>query len=213
MSADKTIVAITGRTKSGKSLACTFLAQEGYTVIDVDKFAHALYAKKKPLYKQLVKIYGEKVLDENGEINRKALRDAAFSSLKTYTRFTALVYPFLVRRLKAALDKRKAGIAILDFAVLFECGFDRMVDKIIYVTCAEDIWRRRVNASPNVSYIIKSAKFQENIPSSKKIALSDYILYNNGSKEDLKKGILEALFLIKKGKNGPAKKGKYRQNT
>ena len=210
MSADKMIIAVTGKTKSGKSLACSYLAEAGYKVIDIDRFAHSLYSKGTPLWKRLIKIYGEQVLCRDGNIDRSKLGKLAFSSEKTYIRFTNIVYPYLVKSLRSEIARHGSKTVVLDFAVLFETGFDRLVDRIIFVTLKESIWKKRIRACPNAEFLLKAAKFQETIPASKKIALSDYIIYNNSSRKALKKGILEAIFLITKGKNGPGKKGKYR---
>jgi dephospho-CoA kinase len=205
----KIIIGVTGRTKSGKSLACAYLAKAGCAVIDVDKFAHALYLKGRPLWKQLVKAYGEKILDTRGEVDRSKLREIVFRDKKKYGRFVNLVYPVLARGLRLAISNIPSSIVALDMAVLFESGFASEVDKIICIACDGKIWAKRLAMYPQKEFLLKAALYQEIFGEAKKIALSDYILYNNGSKEQLKKGILEALFLIKKELYGPAKKGKY----
>ena len=55
----KIVIGLTGLIASGKSEAAKAFRGRGITVIDVDEFAHGLYAKGRPLYKELVKKYGK----------------------------------------------------------------------------------------------------------------------------------------------------------
>ncbi|MCE5299543.1 MAG: dephospho-CoA kinase [Spirochaetia bacterium] len=183
--AKRFVVAVTGMTKSGKSEACGHLALR-YPVIDVDMLAHKLYKKGTSLYATLKRKYGRVIIKkESGEINRRILGEIIFGDRRDYWDFTCLVYPAMVKALKREIKKQPPGIVVLDMAVLFETGFYKDADKIIYIRSAAKTWKKRIQDVSERRYFEKIRKYQEYFPGPKKIALSDYIVYNNGEKEEL----------------------------
>ena len=73
------IIGVTGGTGSGKSTLCACLGELGATVIDADKIAKAVTLKGGAAYPEIVKEFGDGILDEKGEIVRKALGDIVFN--------------------------------------------------------------------------------------------------------------------------------------
>lgn len=67
-----------GGIASGKSGVGARLAELGALVIDCDKIGHNVYKAGKPCYKLLIDHFGQKILDGNGEINRKILGEIVF---------------------------------------------------------------------------------------------------------------------------------------
>lgn len=56
----------------------TRLQELGALIIDCDKIGHNVYKLGKPCYKLLVEHFGEEILDENREVNRKVLGGIVF---------------------------------------------------------------------------------------------------------------------------------------
>lgn len=72
------IIGLTGGIASGKTTISQRLLKLGACIIDCDKVAHELYQKGKPCHKLIHETWGDQVLDENGEINRKVLGGIVF---------------------------------------------------------------------------------------------------------------------------------------
>lgn len=197
MSAVEMVTGITGLTGSGKSEAAAFLRKAGYQVIDADKLAHALYEKGRPLYAALVRKYGKKILRES-EIDRKKLAKEALKNKKTYDEFTAVVYPPLVKALKSAVKNAKAGHVIVDMAVLYEAGFDRHCGSVLMIAASEKNRRKRAGEKWESETMKKIRGFQKNFPAIKKIELGAVIIYNNESKQALRKKIFDAVKRIER---------------
>ena len=194
MSADKKmIIGVTGKTKSGKSEACRAMKRPGVKVIDVDKFAHALYKKNMPLWHKLVKLYGKQILDTTGEVDRKILRNIAFKDGESYSKFTQMVYPVLCTALKSKIQNLKSKIVVLDMAVLFETGFYKKADYIIFIKTDEKLRNKRVANMRERVFLNKAAAFQEVFSAFKKVALSDFVICNNGTKMRLEKVVMDVL--------------------
>jgi len=184
----KVIIGLTGLIASGKTETAKVFKKAGFTVIDVDSFAHGLYKKGKPLYRALVKKYSKAILAPGGQINRRELAKLAFAGKPQYLSFSRLVFPYLNRALKSLIDNRQPTTVnpfiVLDMAVLFESGFYRRCDATVFVKAPEKQIRARMkarNAGPAGKALIYQKLFKVN----KKIALSDYILYNDENKAAL----------------------------
>ena len=74
------VVGLTGGIASGKSSVSERLRNLGASVINCDLLAHELYKKGEPLLQKLVDHFGEKILDSDGEVNRKALGSIVFNN-------------------------------------------------------------------------------------------------------------------------------------
>jgi len=185
MNADKKfIIAITGFTKSGKTTAANYLKKAGFYVLDVDKFAHTLYSKNSFLYKKLIKYFGKNILKKNAAIDRKKLFLYAFKSHKIYKNFCSIIYPVLNKELWEKIKSLKHNVIILDMAVLFETGFYKKADFIVLVLVSKNKWLKRINTYPNNKQIKIVFKYQHIFKPLKKIALSNFIIYNNKSKKE-----------------------------
>jgi len=191
--AKRLVAAITGYTGSGKTFFSGCLRKMGATVIDVDVLVHGLYAEGKPLYRAVVSKYPG-VTGRNGEIDRKKLGAIIFSGRKEYRQFTAIVYPAMIKGIKNAIKPHK-GPVYLDMAVLFESNFDSFVDRIIYINVSDKVWKKRLSAETGKDYK-GIRKYQNDIPRAKKIAKSDYIIYNDGTKRELCKKAEEVFSAI-----------------
>ena len=187
------VIAIAGATCSGKSTAADDLSKQGYKVINVDKFAHTLYLKGTPLYNVLKKKYGAMIINDHGEINRKILGAKVLSGTKVYYEYCDIVYPKLNQALEKAIKNLGVAVVILDMAVVFESGFYKKTNAVIYVQASESILKKAMLKRGNASFSLKIMKVQTLFPVSKKIALSDYVVYNNSNIEELKKKTRKAV--------------------
>lgn len=181
----KLVIGITGFIKSGKTLAAKYLKKHGFYILDVDKFAHRLYKKGTLLYRKMVKIFGKDILRPDSTIDRKKMAMRAFSSLNSYKKFCSFVYPELRKKLITKINGTKRRIIILDMAVLFETGIYKKTDYIVLILIGKKKWLNRINIYSDVEFIKKAFIYQNIFKLSKKIALCDYIIYNNGSKMEL----------------------------
>ncbi len=215
----KIIIGITGLIGDGKTEAAQYFKKKGIKVIDVDNFAHTLYKKNTGLYNKILKIYGDKIKDSNGKINREKLSKIVFLNDFEYRKFTSLIYPVLNNKLKEYINKLKNKIILVDMAVLFQSGFYKYTDIIIFIKTTERIWKNRFIKSKNYKLILKIRNIQKKyLKNFKTIALSDFILYNNTTKQNFtlkvnkiyEKIIKEGIYVRKRKKRSS---GKNRKNN
>lgn len=74
------ILIFLGGIASGKSGVAKHLENLGAHVINADIVAHNTYKTGKPCHQKLVEHFGQKILNEDGEINRKVLGEIVFKN-------------------------------------------------------------------------------------------------------------------------------------
>jgi dephospho-CoA kinase len=101
------IVGLTGGIGSGKSTIAHFFAECGAPVIDADIIARDLVKPSQSAYLKIVERYGESILEKNGELNRKVLREKIFNHIDEKLWLEALLHPAIYLRLHEKISEIK----------------------------------------------------------------------------------------------------------
>ena len=75
-----TTLGIAGMMGSGKSTALEFFKKKGFATYDLDIEAKKLLKKDTVIYKKIIKVFGERILNKNKAINKKKLRGIVFNN-------------------------------------------------------------------------------------------------------------------------------------
>jgi dephospho-CoA kinase len=152
-----TIIGLIGRIGAGKSTVAQRFAAHGAHVIDADRIAHAVLAEE-DIVRQIADQFGVDVLDADGRIRRRAVADRVFGPTPDHARalewLEAIVHPRVRRRIAdelAAVQAREGGhdgaaVVVLDVPLLVQAGWADLCDRLVVVTCAEEVRRQRLAA-------------------------------------------------------------------
>ncbi len=77
-------IAITGSAGSGKSLVCQRLGQTGVATLDCDYIARKVVEPAMPGFTKIVELFGKKVIQKNGTLDRAMLRAIIVNGLENY---------------------------------------------------------------------------------------------------------------------------------
>lgn len=72
------VIGLTGSIASGKSTISNYLKQKGIKIIDADLISRQIYDIGQMAYNEVVKEFGEKILNGDKTINRKELGKIVF---------------------------------------------------------------------------------------------------------------------------------------
>lgn len=147
------IIGFTGNIGSGKHSAAQLLKNKGFVVVDADKMAHDLYENGSDVWALLFDEFGQTILDENSEINRKSLANIVFKDDKKLKKLNQIVHPALINSLKTRIKElKKANVKyILIIAALAdELDLKQLVDKVILISADLDKRIERVLKSRNL---------------------------------------------------------------
>ena len=198
-------VGLTGSLGSGKSTVAGFLRALGAEVIEADELGRALMEPGKPVYAEIVRVFGPGVVGADGRLNRARLAELAFHGGRL-NELNAIVHPAVIaaqrRWMEFVFNRNPAAVAIVESALIFEVerdarargeqetvlsDFRRRIDRIVVVTAPDDVKIARYVAriapeGPDRTQAEADARrrLAHQIPDSEKAARADYIIDNNG---------------------------------
>lgn len=159
-------VAITGNIASGKSQVEKIFA-ERFPVYDADKIAHEIL----------------------GDVDRKALGAKVFADPKARKELEEYIHPKVKEKILEIFEKEQ-DIVFVSIPLLFETGFDKLFDKIIFVAADESIRLERLMKRNNFTKEEALLRMNAQLPQESKIKKSDFVLFNNSTLEKLQESTL-----------------------
>jgi len=185
---------LTGGIGSGKSTALAYLHEFGAAVISSDDIVHELYARE-DIIAAIRERYGERVM-AGTDVDRRVLARIVFKDLDELQWLEDLLHPHV----RATVDAWAAGqlrarprpaLIVAEVPLLFETGMGGVFDYVMMVTAPEDVRRRRLTAKLTESEFAR--RLAQQMPEDEKIALSDFVFVNTGSRKALKEFAREAV--------------------
>ena len=189
------IIGITGGIASGKSTVTEFLRQKGFQVVDADAVVHQLQKPGGRLYQVLVEHFGEKVLLENGELNRPLLASLIFSNPEEQE-WSKRTQGEIIREELAALRNQFAlteALFFMDIPLLFEQNYASWFDETWLVYVNRDVQLERLMKRDQISREAAESRLNSQWPLERKISLASHSLDNNGNQEQLIAQVVQLL--------------------
>ena len=189
------IIGITGSIASGKSTVTNFLRHKGFEVVDADALVHQLQKPGGRLYQILVEHFGEKILLENGELNRPILASLIFSNPEEQE-WSKRTQGEIIREELAALRNqltRTEALFFMDIPLLFEQDYASWFDETWLVYVNRDIQLERLMKRDQISKEAAESRLNSQWPLERKISLASHSLDNNGNREQLIAQVIQLL--------------------
>lgn len=181
------IIGITGGIASGKSTVTNFLRQKGFEVVDADALVHQLQKPGGRLYQILVEHFGEKVLLEDGKLNRPLLASLIFSNSEEREWSKETQGKIIREELGSLRDKlaKTEDVFFMDIPLLFEQDYASWFDETWLVYVSRDTQLNRLMNRDQLSKESAETRLASQWPLEEKKKFATYILDNNGSREQL----------------------------
>jgi dephospho-CoA kinase len=188
------IIGLTGNIASGKSATSSFLRKLGAEVIDVDEIGKKIQDNNfKDVVKQIRDAFGEEVIKDN-KIDRKVLGAKVFSDKDELKKLNSIMVPLMSEKLNWAIEncrEKKVEVLIVDAAILFEGGWDKLVDFVWVVYVPRDIQLSRLMTREHIDSKEALARIDSQIDISEKIKKADVVINNSGNLEEVEENIVE----------------------
>ena len=134
-----TLVGLTGGIGSGKSTIAAELARRGYRVYDCDREAKRIVAENKEVQQAIIHLLGEEAFI-NGLYNTQYVAKRVFEDKQLLAQLNAIVHPAVAEDIKANSQQLTANsLLFIESAILYESGFDRLCDRVVYVNSPEEV--------------------------------------------------------------------------
>ncbi|MES9956146.1 MAG: dephospho-CoA kinase [Sedimenticola sp.] len=183
-------VGLTGGIGSGKSVVTRRFADLGVPVIDADLVAREVVEPGQPALAEITARFGSQLLDDEGKLRRKALREIVFNNNKARADLEAILHPRIRQRMQQKLESLNAPYIILAIPLLVETAQQDRVDRVLVVDCAVDEQIRRVSQRDGITSEQARAILDTQATREQRLSVANDIIDNSGTIEDLDASVL-----------------------
>lgn len=187
------VIGITGGVGCGKSTVLDILKNEyNAKIIEADKVGHIVMEKGNIAYDDVVELFGNDILDSEGNIDRKILARKVFNDKALLKRHTDIVHPAVKEYISKFIDTQKNNneeLVIVEAALLIEAGYRDLCDEFWYVRTFDEIRRSRLKLNRGYTDEHIDSIVKNQLSDKQFIDKTDKILENNKNVEELRENI------------------------
>ena len=185
-------VGLTGGIGAGKSTVARLLAEHGALVLDADEAARAVVEPGTEGLAEIVKAFGERVLAEDGALDRARLAELVFADDLRRAELNAIVHP----RVRLWMAERAAAapagsIVVQDIPLLVEGGLNRFFAYIVVVDADDETRIRRLVGDRGMTEDEARGRIAAQAPRAQRNAAADRLIDNSGSPAELASAVAE----------------------
>ena len=170
-------VGIFGTIGSGKSTVCHIFEDMGIPVYFADDRAKMLMCSSTGLMQQICEAFGRECY-KDGVLDRRYLASQIFGDDSKRLLLNSIVHPAVCRDFVLWAERQKAAYVIVESAILFESGLDKVVDKTVAVVVPEQIALERAAARDGVDIEAVRARMAVQMSAEQLSAKADFIIEN-----------------------------------
>lgn len=178
--------AIVGNIASGKSEMERVLDKHGFVVLDSDLMAHDVLMDKP----DVAKAFSDYDVFEYGRLSREKLGKLVFNDSELKQKLEGIVHPLILEEIKTAFETFKdEKMIFVSVPLLFEVGWEKNFDKIIFVKSEDNIRLERLMNRNCYTKEYAQMRIASQSSQDEKIKKSDYVIENNSTKEEFIKKV------------------------
>lgn len=172
---DRKIWGLTGGIGSGKSVVSRILKEQyGFKIIDADLLTEETYTC---VHHDLENAFGKSIFDLQGKVIRRQLSQCVFGHPDQLAKLNAIMHPAMTSLVRHKLTQSKNNV-ILDAALLFEVGWDSLVQKTIVVVSPTAVRIKRICKRDCVSPEVARMRIQAQMTDDERVRRADVMIYN-----------------------------------
>tara|TARA_Y100000590_G_scaffold469275_2_gene655906 strand:+ start:1282 stop:1890 length:609 start_codon:yes stop_codon:yes gene_type:complete len=198
------VLGITGGISSGKSEVAKIFNHFGYPVIDADKVGHKVYIRGTKCYQSIIEYFSKDILLENFEIDRRKLADIVFNDPIKLSYLQKLVWPEILKEISNEiniLQDKNIKLVVLEAHILFEAGWEKIVNEVWTVESTEFIQLSRLMNIRGLSYLSANSRMNaQNNPEYRK-KKSHKVIENINELFILKNMVIELIKVLENNLN------------
>lgn len=173
------IVGVTGGLGTGKTTVAAMFGRHGAKIIDADAITRGLLAPKGKCIKKVAKIFPGAIL--KSILNRQALASIVFQNSHTLKKLTDIVFPPALKEVQRQISLyRNKPLIVLDVPLLFESGWQKIVDITVVVKASRGQQFQRLKGG-RLSRADITRRLRLQMPLSEKVRRADIVIDNRGT--------------------------------
>lgn len=197
------IIGLTGGIGTGKSTVSSIMHTLGAKIIDADIISRQIVGKDSNVLAKIRATFGEKVLYENGELNRSELGKAIFSDKEAKEKLDAITHPVIGDRICQLLEETKSDnqidTIVIDAPIPIVHGFRDVSDEIWVVTADREKRIMRIMSRNNLTKEEAIQRINSQISESEYLSIAHVVIENNKDITELEKKVVKQYYLKQEG--------------
>ena len=168
------------------------LADRGATIIDADVLAREAVRPESQALRDIVKRWGKDILQQDGSLDREALRQIVFADQNELDALNRIVHPGVTRmrdREVALAKERGDPIVVCVIPLLFERNLVDEFDAIVLVDAPRPLRLERLVTTRGLEETEAMNMIASQMPAELKRARADHFIDNTGSLDDLERDV------------------------
>ena len=185
-------IGLTGGIGSGKSAASGILGILGAGLIDADLVGHASYRSGTEGFEKVTKAFGNDLIGDDGEIDRKKLGPIVFSEPDNLNKLNAILHPIIYSMIKTELTNMENSgeqVAVVEAAILIEANWQDLFDELWVVDADKEEVIRRLIDRNNVTRDQALERIESQMDRVERNGYADAVIENNGGLSELENNI------------------------
>ena len=179
-------VALTGGIASGKSTVADLFADLGVPVIDTDLIARQVVAPGQPALEEIVARFGPGVLDAEGGLDRRRMREQIFSDPEARRGLEAILHPAIRAEMERQSAAAGGAYQLLVIPLLAEGGRRDHVDRVLLVDVPEELQLERLAGRDRVTADQARASLEAQATRAQRLEIADDVISNAGPVDELR---------------------------
>ncbi len=201
-------IGLTGGIATGKTTVADILVSLDYRVFDADKISREVVEPGTSTLAQIVQNFGGTILNNDGTLNRKKMRELIFSDSKKRRLLETIVHPAISDRLEKIL--RKEGIFssqrfwFYEAALLVETKSYLQFNSLWVTTCDQETQIGRLIKRDNITRADALKIIQTQASNEERLKLASFVLDTGQSVPTLTQKIKAAMRDLEAGRSVPS---------
>jgi dephospho-CoA kinase len=184
-------VALTGGIASGKSTVADMFAALGVPIIDTDVIARELVQPGQPALDEIRNRFGNEVIDDAGNLDRRALRSMVFADENARLDLEAILHPRIGAETRRQADAVEGPYQIIVVPLLVGSPLTQFVDRILVVDCDEELQIERLLARDTESVEQARRILSAQASREARLAIADDVISNNRGLDETRRQVRE----------------------
>jgi dephospho-CoA kinase len=182
--AGKFVIGLTGNIATGKSVVRRMLEHLGAYGINADSLTHRVLSRGAPGYQPVVELFGKRILNPAGEIDREKLGRIVFNDPNALADLEAIVHPFIMQAIDLLVKRGPQKVVAIEAIKLLESGLATWCDSVWVTIISPELQLERLTKKRLLDPKDARERINAQGPQADKISAADIVINNAGSFED-----------------------------
>lgn len=191
-------IGLTGGIGSGKSTVSNLFREHGVEIIDADEIAKKITEPSQPAFEAIVKHFGQSILNDQGWLDRKKLKELIFSNSIEKKWLEELLHPLILNQMKILSSKATSPYCLLVIPLLQEVPKSQsLVDRILVVDASLETQLQRIQKRDSLNETEAKKILDAQASQEERLKIADDIIVNDAGKTKLQARVdrLHVLYL------------------